>query len=757
MPDEILLTPFPLEDYEGLMPFPQQWDFVLVCDDHRRDSDKDCKKKKFLEELHRKGFIIKTIRDQKLFYGVHAPSGIFRKYQWLLNKPGNEWGHLFPQQLDYQQSPINSTRIRIVSFILQNTEIPNTKENLHDLIKKKVFETAFPLHERENLGSFLKMNWAQWRKLFCKQPIGEIRTYFGEKIALYYAWLGWYTGVLLIAAVPGCILFIYGFLSFSSSQISKEICEANTTIMCPLCDQKCPFWILSDTCTYAKINHMVDNVGTALFAMLMTVWATLFLELWKRYRAKKVNLWNMYPWDEEEEELALELINNPENTSEEYQHSYIRSIIVLILALIMICVLIGIAHVLVIYRVVVTVIFTQSNSKFLQEKATTVAVLTGAVMHYLSIIIMTKVNKYIAHLLCKIERPRSFSEREKSYTIKVFTFQFFNYFSSLIYVAFFLGRINGHPGSYVRVAGKWRLEECHPSGCMTDLFIQMFVIMTLKQTFSNLVEYWLPTLTYKCRLLCRKAQRINVEQISQDSCKEEWLWNYQLNEVNVFTLFDEYMEMMIQYSFTTIFVAAFPLAPLLAFINNLFEIRLDAIKMVKLQKRMVPKKANTIGIWYYILEIIGILSVIGNGLVIAITSDFIPMLVYQYTFSPCKQKNNTGIDCLTGYINHSLSVFNVQHFENTVNLTDPMGNKITHCRYPDYRNSDDYSHSIKFWHIFAARIAFLFVFEHVALCVKLIAAWLVPDDPRSVKNDQLKEKRKKLKQQLQAMDDSTEI
>ncbi|XP_007445150.3 anoctamin-9-like [Python bivittatus] len=169
--------------------------------------------------------------------------------------------------------------------------------------------------------------------------------------------------------------------------------------------------------------------------------------------------------------------------------------------------------------------------------------------------------------------------------------------------------------------------------------------------------------------------------------------------------------------------------------------------MVRLQKRMVPKKANTIGIWYYILEAIGILSVIGNGLVIAITSDFIPMQVYKYTFSPCKQKNYTGIDCLTGYINHSLSVFNIQHFENTVTLVDlkdPVGNVITHCRYPDYRNSDDYSYSIEFWNIFAARVAFLFVFEHVALCIKLIAAWLVPDVPRRVKNQHLKEKRNRL-------------
>ncbi|XP_070622234.1 anoctamin-9 [Erythrolamprus reginae] len=751
MPEIPLLQLSPFEDYEGRIPFPEEWDFVLVCDDHIINSKEDRKKKKFLEELHKKGFIIKEIRERKLFYGVYAPSGIFRKYQWLLNNPDNESEHLIPEQIDYQQSAITSKRIRIVSFLLHNTEISNTKEKLHDLIKKKVFETAFPLHERGKLGRFLKMNWARWKQMLCRQPLEKIRIYFGEKIALYYAWLGWYTCVLLIAAVPGFILFIYGFVSFS--QISKEICEANTTIMCPLCDQKCPFWILSDTCTYAKITHMVDNGGTVLFAMYMAVLATLFLELWKRHRAKIVTDWKMYQWDEEEEEVALELINSPENTSEEYQHSYIRSIIVLILALVVICLLIGIAHLLVLYRVMVTVFLTQSNSKFFQEKATTVAVLTGAVMHYLSITVMTKANKCIAHHLCELERPRSFSEREKSYTIKVFTFQFFNHFSSLIYVAFFLGRINGRPGSYVRVAGKWRLEECHPSGCITDLFLQMLVIMTLKQTLSNLMEYLLPTLTYKCRLLCRKPQSINVE----DSCTEEWLSNYQLNEVNVFTLFDEYMEMMIQYSFTTIFVAAFPLAPLLAFVSNVLEIRLDAIKMMKLQKRMVPKKANTIGIWYYILEIIGILSVIGNGLVIAITSDFIPKLVYRYTFSPCKQKNSTGIDCLTGYINHSLSVFNVQHFENTVNLTDPMGNKITHCRYPDYRNSDDYNHSVKFWQIFAARVAFLFVFEHVVLCVKLIAAWLVPDEPRNIKNEQLNQKRKRLIQRLRKMDDSTEI
>lgn len=52
---------------------------------------------------------------------------------------------------------------------------------------------------------------------------------------------------------------------------------------------------------------------------------------------------------------------------------------------------------------------------------------------------------------------------------------------------------------------------------------------------------------------------------------------------------------VIQYGFTTIFVAAFPLAPLLALFSNFVEIRLDAIKMIRLQRRLVPRKAKDIG------------------------------------------------------------------------------------------------------------------------------------------------------------------
>ncbi|KGL89638.1 Anoctamin-9, partial [Charadrius vociferus] len=721
----------------------EKWDFVLVSDIHQVGSEKEAKRKKFLDELSKKGFSIKKIEDKKLFYGVRAPKQIFRKYEWLLRNPDSRLHN--PDA--HHETPVTTRaafnhrfsllRIRIVNFILQNT-VTSDLEKLHHLMKKKVFEAAFPLHEKEEVREFLKERWARWRDIFCQQPIEKIRCYFGEKVALYFAWLGWYTYLLGIAAVVGLVVFVAGITVFNSSQVSKEICEASDTIMCPLCDQKCPFWLLSDTCTYAKVvTHMIDNEGTVLFAMFMAIWATVFLELWKRQRATVVTNWDLYRWDEEEEELAMELINNLQHEPRQYQHSYFRSTIILLLVLVMIVVLIGIAHALVIYRVIATALFTQSDSEFLREQANTMAVMTGAVLHYITIVIMTKVNRRVALYLCELEKPRTFSQHENNFTVKIFTFQFFTNFSSLIYIAFFLGRINGHPGNYVRIAGKWRLEECHPSGCITDLFIQMAIIMILKQTISNVMEYLVPWLAYKIRKRQRPKKRsmmLGEEEEAEDPCKRQWLSNYQLGEVNFFSLFDEFLEMVIQYSFTTIFVAAFPLAPLLAFFNNLFEIRLDAIKMMRLRRRIVPRKANDIGIWLQVLEAIGILAVIGNGLVIAITSDFIPMQVYKYTYSPCMTENSTGVELpqnggLQSVLNHTTSHLRIH------TPGKPSKGKLQAERLcSDQRTSLARGHVNRPGEVLTARGGSLRFLQHVALCVKLIAAWYVPDVPKSVKN-----------------------
>ena len=112
---------------------------------------------------------------------------------------------------------------------------------------------------------------------------------------------------------------------------------------------------------------------------------------------------------------------------------------------------------------------------------------------------------------------------------------------------------------------------------------------------------------------------------------------------------------VLQFGFVTMFVAAFPLAPLFALLNSALELRVDAVNFVCQFRRPIAKRAQDIGAWYRIMEAIANLSVLVNAFVIAFTSDFIPRLVYRFSYSTDKT--------LVGYVENRLSYFNVSDFD----------------------------------------------------------------------------------------------
>uniref|UniRef100_A0A8C2DCP9 Anoctamin n=1 Tax=Cyprinus carpio TaxID=7962 RepID=A0A8C2DCP9_CYPCA len=537
-------------------------------------------------------------------------------------------------------------------------------EYLPDLMKKNVFETHFCLHEKREQKE-LKQSWARWSACFRGQPITNVRNYLGENVALYFLWLGWYTFLLIPASVIGLVVFLYGLAFYSTSPLMLNIVICADTVCFG---------------SHVQVSLLFDNEGTVAFAMFMAVWATVFLEFWKCHRSSYVSAWKVFDWCEEEEELILEIVNNAHCEPKMHRHSYLRSTIVLLL------VIIGLTHVLVVSRVIATVLLAENSTwQVITENSQTVAVMLGAVLHYITITVMTQVKAHKPPTVCqRMDGCLNFVLIKSYFFCLLFTIRVS---SNLCF------RINGHPGGYVRISGKWRLEECHPSGCLTDLFIQLSIIMVLKQTFNNIFEY------------------------------SDLHRNYSLIKTDRFSLFNEFLEMVIQFSFTTIFVAAFPLAPLLALLNNIIEIRLDAIKMVSLERRLVPMKANDIGVWTDVLEAIGVLAVIANGLVIGISSDFIPRLVYQYFYGPCASGSATGID----------------------------GINVTHCSYRDYRSNEDFSLTNQYWVILAARLVFIILFEHVVVIFKCVASWFVPTSPLDVTNERLYDKLRRLKEELRSV------
>ncbi|KAK5902101.1 hypothetical protein CesoFtcFv8_007392 [Champsocephalus esox] len=658
----------------------------------------------------------------------------------------------------------NSTRSRIIHHVLQRTKYEDgkSKMGINRLLGNNTYEAAFPPHEggyksrhpikthgAQNHRHLLYERWARWGMWYKYQPLDLIRRYFGEKIGLYFAWLGWYTGMLIPAALVGVFVFLYGLFTMDSSQVSKEICEANNTIMCPMCEDTCEPWTLSDSCVYAKVTHLFDNGGTVFFAIFMAIWATVFLEFWKRRRAELTYDWDLIDWEEEEEELRpqfeakysrVERVNPVSGKPEPFQpfsDKLSRLMVSVSGIFFMISLVLTAVFAVVVFRLIAMEKFASFNWYFVKKNWQFATSGTGVCINFMIIMSLNVVYEKVAYLLTNLEHPRTESEWENSFSLKMFLFQFVNLNSSTFYIAFFLGRFAGRPGKYNKLFNRWRLEECHPSGCLIDLCLQMGVIMFFKQIWNNFMELGYPLLqNWWSRRKMKKGGGggPNVENKAQ---LPQWDKDWNLQPMNAHGLVDEYLEMVLQFGFTTIFVAAFPLAPLLALLNNIIEIRLDAYKFVTQWRRPMPARATDIGIWHGILEGIGVLAVITNAFVIAITSDYIPRFVYAFKYGPCVDKgHHHKNECLRGYMNSSLSVFEMR---------DPMNGSLSiYCRYRDYRappwSSVPYEFTLQFWHVLAARLAFIIVFEHLVYGIKSFIAYLIPDMPKGLCDRMRREK-----------------
>lgn len=123
----------------------------------------------------------------------------------------------------------------------------------------------------------LYLTWARPNCWYKKQPLCLIRKYFGDKIALYFCWLGFYTNMLIYPAIVGAICFVYGIISIDSNDNipSKEICNVTgpgKIVLCPLCDKACEYQKLQDSCLFSRITYLFDNPATVFFAIFMSFW-----------------------------------------------------------------------------------------------------------------------------------------------------------------------------------------------------------------------------------------------------------------------------------------------------------------------------------------------------------------------------------------------------------------------------------------------------------------------------------------------------
>jgi len=95
-----------------------------------------------------------------------------------------------------------------------------------------------------------------------------LQDYFGQEIALYFAWLGHLTSALWVPAAIGVLIAFFGgsFTSRDQQNPSQEHEQAS---------------LLSDLCFVT-------------FALFNCLWSTVYLEAWKRRQAELAFKWGTY-------------------------------------------------------------------------------------------------------------------------------------------------------------------------------------------------------------------------------------------------------------------------------------------------------------------------------------------------------------------------------------------------------------------------------------------------------------------------------
>ncbi|RHZ74109.1 hypothetical protein Glove_227g16 [Diversispora epigaea] len=521
--------------------------------------------------------------------------------------------------------------------------------SLKQLMKEKVFTKCYPLHDGPDKAeegtplSYMNIRaylYEKWFKSWKRQPFETIRLYFGEKLALYFSWLGFYTTWLFLASIGGVAVVIFGLMdAIGAGSLGEDV---------------------------DSVSVLWDNALTAPYAFFMAVWATLLLETWKRNNSKIQYDWDVLDFKKEElprpEFYGTTLRRSPITFKQEIHFPFRLKFQKILISGFIVFFTLGI----VIVSIGVLLIFP----KIWIHYGNLTSFITGF-MNLVAILILSVIYKNVARWLTNFENRKTYSQYEDSLIIKTYLFDFFNNYSALFYIMLFKQKYILEIINYEELATK-----CEYNSCMSELTIQLAIILIGKQLigqFKEVLYPWIRSKTNKQQILDELNYLKSKYAKSGRANKEVPQWAHDERLVHVDSAIrSEYEEMIIQFGFISLFGPAFPLAALFAWINNTTEIRLDAFKYVSTLQRPVGFQVQDIGMWEKIMGIISFLAVLTNAIIIAFHSNWMKLTFQKFT-----------------------------------------------------GDNDDL--------LLVVRLAFILVFEHLVFIIKLIFAYLISDVPKSIR------------------------
>eukprot|EP01138_Halocafeteria_seosinensis_P002015 gb/GECG01002064.1/.p1 GENE.gb/GECG01002064.1/~~gb/GECG01002064.1/.p1 ORF type:complete len:752 (+),score=70.30 gb/GECG01002064.1/:1-2256(+) len=139
---------------------------------------------------------------------------------------------------------------------------------------------VFPLHNPQQLHK-LRTSWVRSTKY---QPLGWIREYFGENVAFYFAFVGFYAWSLSFPALAALAVVLVGLIR-SEDSVANTLIYYFRSVSSPHDDV---------VATRVKGAIEVARLENVLYAVVVVLWSTLFLRLWRRKESHLALLWGVF-------------------------------------------------------------------------------------------------------------------------------------------------------------------------------------------------------------------------------------------------------------------------------------------------------------------------------------------------------------------------------------------------------------------------------------------------------------------------------
>ncbi|XP_049826402.1 anoctamin-3-like [Aethina tumida] len=582
-----------------------------------------------------------------------------------------------------------------------------------------------PLTDRQVLYEY----WAHPKRFYKAQPANVIERYFGTETAFYYKWMGLYATMLAIPAIISVAVVIFGVgTQFTyHNTLSIEICQSKL-LLCPSCPS-CKYEHMRRLCAASHLTYILNNNSTVLFAVVISLWSTVVVEMWKRIEATNQMRWNVKNL---EQDFSMRMEYKERAYYREIADGTLEPFIpltswlfrttatllsVTLTAAIIVCVTIFTQML----QLKLTHMMYDNTHPYKTDNYNWVifhqflncSILAGFM------IILQKLYYRVAFKITHYENPRTEVEFDNSYIYKCYLLNCFNHYFALLFIGFGKGQAFQHPGIRVNEFQEVFIAKCMMVfGCTLEMGILQLSIWIIHGLIKFVENIFVPIINVKVKMIFRKKPKDSTGEMPQ------WEHDFFLYEPDPYHIPHAYLDTVVEYGLVTFFISAFPLAPLCAFIKNIFHLRFEALRALGLYRRPNPRKVAKLVCFTKLLQATTYLGIVANAGMIAFSSNFVPKILYWHYID----------SSLNGFSNFTMSQFLSSGVYSMYKYNERVHEK--YCFYGGLRNAvnaNDYT--LHHWWILSIRFATLLAIEHFVFLVQGLLSYMIPDVPYSVKEE----------------------